>query len=135
MLSCVTSTGRDIIREEDARGGALRFYGVYHIAKGPEGKLWAITRPMECAHTPDGNGTRVRPDTTHIVELGARVRRAGAAYVCDEQCVPHPREQRMTHSASVCDGGLYEVWTRQHGSKGTSASTGAICSTCTHNLD
>ena len=43
------------------------------------------------------------------------MRRAGAAHICDDQCVPHRRNLSVKHSAGVCDGGLYELWTREHG--------------------
>ena len=93
----------------------MRFYGVVCVMKGPDGVLWVICMPMVRAHPSQGEGMRTSTGDVKLVQLGKTVRRAGAAHMCDERCVPHRREQRVKHIADVCDGGMYEIWARQDG--------------------
>ena len=50
-----------------------------------------------------------------VVHLGQNVRRVGAAHACDDGCDIHPRRMHVTHSATIVDGGRYELWTREDG--------------------
>ena len=115
VVSCPTAFNGEVVVEEVCGGGLMRFYAVLCVMRGPDGKLWAIAMPMLRAQSSRGGGMRASLRDVSVVQLCEAVRRAGAAHICDEQCVPHRRQLHVTHSARVCDGGLYELWTREHG--------------------
>ena len=115
VVSCATAPAGWFVRADDIGGSSMRFYAVVAVVRGPDMKLWAITMPMASTGTDDGEGMRVEADGCTVVELADGVRRAGAAHVCDDACVPHRRGLQVKHSARVCDGGLYETWTREQG--------------------
>ena len=58
-------------------------YAVFCIARGPDGTLWAMTMPMERVGTSIRDGVSIQAEAYAVVELSDRVRRAGAAHVCD----------------------------------------------------
>ena len=115
ILSCPTESEGDLIKEE-CGGRTMRFFCLEGVVRGPDGRLWAVTAPMTQALS---SGTkrvmRADRDKVTVVLLTDAVRRAGAAHVCDERCVSHPRQLRVKHSAGVEEGGMYEVWTREDG--------------------
>ena len=115
VVSCPTGLDGEVVTEEACGGRSMRFYAVSCVMRGPDGKLWAIAMPMMRAHSSRGVGMRASLRDVSVVHLCEAVRRAGAAHVCDQRCAPHRRQLHVKHSAGVCDGELYELWTREHG--------------------
>ena len=115
VLSCPTQGNAKLVTDKDCGGSALQFYCVEAVLRGPDGRLWAARKPMERSQSSVGRGWRAQHDKVTVVLLCDAVRRAGTAHICDDQCVPHRRQLLVNHSATVADGGLYEVWTRVDG--------------------
>jgi len=115
VVSCPTDSVADVIPEESCGGGLMRFFSVLCVMRGPDGRLWTVGAQMMRGTSNNGDGMCASVRDFAVVQLGDAVRRAGAAHICDERCVPHRRELSVKHSAGVCDGGLYELWTRGHG--------------------
>ena len=115
VLSCPTERAGDMVREKECGSDAVQVFDFWRVVRGPDGKLWAIVQPMEWADASVGEARRIQAGCSAVVELTDRIRRAGAVHMCDGDCVAHPRYLEMKQSAGVCDGGLYEVWTRKNG--------------------
>ena len=113
VVSVASRTVGDIVREEDSGTGTLRAYAVVSVMRGPDGKLWVISRPMRQVRGHEGLGMAASAEKCVVVELCKSVRRAGASHICDDGCKPDHQSLRVTHSKGVLDGGLYEIWTRK----------------------
>ena len=104
-----------MVTDHDCGGSTLHFYCVHAVVRGTDGRVWSVAAPMKRAQCPLGRAFRVQCDRVTIVLLCDAVRRAGAVHICDDRCDPHRRHLRVKHSASVVEGGLYELWTRADG--------------------
>ena len=93
----------------------MRFFAVVAVVKGPDNKLWAVTKAMARARSDLHNAVKARVADGVALQLTADVRRAGAAHLCDDHCVYSQRRLHVHHSATVCDGGLYELWCAKDG--------------------
>ena len=62
---------------------------------------------MKRARTSDGDGyvAQEKSDVV-VVHLGKHMLSVGAAHICDDGCEVHRRRMHVTHSTSVCDGGV-----------------------------
>ena len=117
VISAVCAeTDECIVRDDERNAGHLKFFAVFAIAKGPDGKLWVLGQKM--GREENGTaGCQVMQGAaaSTVVELGGGVRRAGAAHICDAGCSGRGRGLDVKHTAGVCDGGVYELWTREDG--------------------
>ena len=112
VVSVVCNEGKEVIEHDDSPVGDLCFFAVYAIFQMSRDKtIWAVCRRMQS--TSEGR-YRVGGDVV-VIELGSGVRRAGAAHICDDNCVYRPRSMDVKHSKTVCAGGLYELWCRADG--------------------
>ena len=116
VVSAVCATEDVVVHDDADVCSTLRFFAVFGITKVTvDGKLWAITRRMRRTSDDEQALYISRPEEVSLVELGRGVRRAGAAHKCDARCKYTRRTMDVEHSASVLEGGVYELWSRQDG--------------------
>ena len=116
VVTCVAEEGVGVVREACMGiGEDVRYFAVLAVVKGPDNKLWAVTKAMARARPDLRNAYGVSIGACVVVQLTAAVRRAGAAHLCDSDCMFSQRGLSVRHSATVCDGGLYELWCAREG--------------------
>ena len=108
-------TGSSVVHEPGSNAGTLRLFAVHHIARSPDGLFWVYGREMRRVNDNDLSTYAVRDEASIVVQLGKGVRRAGTFHLCDSRCTTMRNKTCLSHSESVCDGGVYEVWTRKDG--------------------